>query len=166
MHQLAVDARGEFAMNLTYRFPWRQQPTGLRIRVDAVREDVWTVVERIERCDGAGRASRRGRKHLATVEQLVVAHFAREEGGGHLEDALKAAPRYHNHAQRLREEHGELLRELRAIRELAEQAETSPEGWAAVYRAYDAFAEHLQAHDEAENEIMARAVLEDLGPGD
>ena len=58
------------------------------------------------------------------------------------------------------------MREIREIRELALQAHLSAEGWTDVYQAYDAFTERLVLHDEAENEIMARAVLDDLGPGD
>ena len=139
---------------------------GIRCTVVATRCEVWAVVERLERCDGPARASRRGRKQLARVERMLAAHFAGEEGAGHLEDSLQVAPRYHNQARRLSRQHGELLAEIRAIRLQAQAAATSPEGWADVYRAYDAFAERLKQHVEAENEIQSRAVLDDLGPGD
>ncbi len=153
------------------RVPWRRSTSsgdpGIRRNLVATGQDVWTVVERLERCDGTARACRRGRKRLADLERLLAAHFAREEGGGgHLEDALSVAPRYQNQARRLSCEHGELLGEMRAIRDLARDAASSPEGWANVYRAYDAFAERLKLHVETENEIQVRAVLDDLGHGD
>jgi iron-sulfur cluster repair protein YtfE (RIC family) len=155
-----------FTYRASLRAPWKRPHLGLRESLTEARQQVWTVVERLERCEGPGRASRRGRKQLESLERFLVEHFAQEEGRGYLDEALKAAPRYNNQAERLRREHGELMSEIRTICELAESAATSPDRWAEVYRAYDAFAEQLQMHDEAENEIMTRAVLEDLGPGD
>ena len=80
--------------------------------------------------------------------------------------ALQAAPRLENEAKRLQSEHGTLLREIREIRELALAAAMSTEAWAAVARAFEAFAGRMTLHDEAENEIMASAFLEDLGDKD
>jgi iron-sulfur cluster repair protein YtfE (RIC family) len=145
---------------------WRREHEGLRNTLARTRQEVWVIVEQLERCEGVGRASRRGNRRLAALERFLTAHFAREEGRGYLAEALAAAPRYQNRARRLCAQHGELLREIREIRELALQAHLSAEGWTDVYQAYDAFTERLVLHDEAENEIMARAVLDDLGPGD
>ena len=144
----------------------RREHTGVRNTVDRTRAEIWRVVEQLERCEQQARATRRGHKRLAALERFLAAHFAREEGRGYLKQALELAPRYQNQARHLRDEHGRLLREIRELRVLALQADETPELWADVYRACDAFAERLHLHDEAENEIMARAVLDDLGPGD
>jgi iron-sulfur cluster repair protein YtfE (RIC family) len=145
---------------------WQREHAGLRQTVAQTRQDLRIVVQRLERAEGATRASRRGRKRLQTLERFLAAHFAREESGGYLEVALQAAPRLENKAERLRSEHGTLLREIREIRELALASAMSTEAWAAVARAFEAFADRMTLHDEAENEIMTAAVLEDLGSKD
>lgn len=145
---------------------WKQEHEGLRAAVRRTREDVWAVVEGLERWERPLRVVRRGRRRLEELERFLAAHFAREEAQGHLEQALQVAPRYSNRARRLREEHAQMLREMRRIRLMALGADLSSRDWADVYQVYDALAERLRLHDEAENEIAMTAVLEDLGPGD
>ena len=143
---------------------WAQAPA-LRIRAERLRSETWRVVERIEAC-ASDPAPRRARRQLAAFERQLAAHLAREEGRGHLAVALEVAPRYRNRAARLRSEHADLVLEMRRIRTLALEAGASADAWADVHQACDAFVERLVAHEEAENEIMARAFLDDLGCGD
>ncbi len=145
---------------------WQREHAGLRRSVAQTRSDVVAVVKRLDRKEAPSRAARRGRKRLEALEHALAAHFAAEEGEGHLEQALQMAPRFANQAERLRRDHGNLMREIRELRELARNAGHDREAWVVVYRSYDSFAEKLELHDQAENEIMTRAVLEDIGPGD
>lgn len=145
---------------------WHREHEGLRAATRRTREDLWAVVESLERLDRPLRAARRGRRRLEDLERFLAAHFAGEEQRGHLEPALEMAPRYSNQVRRLRDEHAELMREVRRVRLMALGADLSPHDWADVYQAYDLLAERLRLHEEAENEIAARAVLDDLGPGD
>jgi iron-sulfur cluster repair protein YtfE (RIC family) len=155
--------RGVFGSRLE---SWRRDHAGLRKTVDRTVKDVWVVVERLEQCDGEAQAARKGRRRLASLERYLAAHFAREEAQGHLKSALEIAPRYQNRVRSLREEHGELMRDVRGLRAAALEAETSAAQWLEIYRVCDGLAERLHAHDEAENEILMRAVLDDLGAGD
>lgn len=144
---------------------WRREHVGLRAHGGRLPAETWRVVERIEACDREDRAARRGRRALAAFEHRLAVHLAHEEGTGHLAEALEAAPRYRNNARKLLAEHEELLLEMRRIRDLALEAGVSAEAWAEVHRACGDFAERLFAHDEAENEIMVSAFLDDLGEG-
>lgn len=111
-------------------------------------------------------APRRARSALTGLARQFPAHFAREEAIGYLAEALEKAPRFNAHAEVLRRQHAHLTAEIGQIAGLARSARTAAPSWDVVGARFTAFSEAVRAHEEAENEIMRSAFLEDLGSGD
>jgi iron-sulfur cluster repair protein YtfE (RIC family) len=113
-----------------------------------------------------GRAPRRARRALADLAHRLPAHFAREEAIGYLAEALEVAPRFHPRVEALQAQHVEFALEIDRIARLARAAGGAVRSWRVVHRDFATFAEVLIAHEEAENEIMGSAFLDDIGTCD
>ncbi len=101
-------------------------------------------------------------------DQLAM-HFSLEEAYGYFEDALAVAPRLSRKADQLRSQHGELYAQLCALAERAEQLlyhETSDTAVAQLAADYRGFCEAFHEHERRENDLILRAIDEDLGGGD
>jgi hypothetical protein len=97
---------------------------------------------------------------VRALEELKVhmeQHFAQEEAGGYLEEALVHAPRFTLQAESLLKQHPQLQLQMNQL--LAEicQCRQNPKLW-------PAFAEHAQealkellAHEASENQLLERA---------
>jgi len=103
---------------------------------------------------------------LADLARELPHRFAREEEGGHLSEALAAAPRYSRIASRLREQHDGFRTEMDDIARAARAAGLSAPAWWEVYGRFQRLSLELLGHDEAENEILERAFLDDMGGAD
>jgi hypothetical protein len=91
-------------------------------------------------------------------------HLASEEGKRILERAARNAPRFLERVETLRGEHAELRRRVDALKDEAEGARE--EDWPDVYGRFVELRRLLRAHEAAENDLVQRAYLEDIGgPG-
>jgi len=111
-------------------------------------------------CRSEVRASLRDlRTHLAD-------HFAREEQGGFLEEAVARVPRLAAATRSILSQHPALLAELdRLIADLAMVTEDA-EAWRRIGRGFEAFSAHMAAHERSENSVVQEGYNEDLGLGD
>ena len=100
---------------------------------------------------------------MAELEACLLSHFQLEETGGYMSEALRLAPRYHARAEDLREQHETLTCQMRALCELVEISGPSREAWCELERRLARFGRELLAHERAENELMSRILLEDIG---
>ncbi|MBW2274642.1 MAG: hemerythrin domain-containing protein [Deltaproteobacteria bacterium] len=103
---------------------------------------------------------------LLDLDRELPEHFAFEEKDGYLAAALAAAPRYHRKAITLQQEHEQLCQTAHALLDRARSAEKSPDGWGEIEAGVRSLSATLFAHEEAENDIMESAFLDDLGAGD
>ena len=103
---------------------------------------------------------------LADLGRQIPEHFALEEKGGYLAEALAAAPRYSRKAETLLEQHAGFDREMRLIVEQANAAQNSGPAWRQVHEGFQRLSLELLAHEEAENDILGSAFLDDLGAAD
>ena len=111
-----------------------------------------------------------GWKRIATLlgrlrDQLAW-HFALEEKAGFVEDIVRAAPRLSTEALRLQDEHESLFIELSSLADLGAAAVNSD---VPLYhqlllrqRFFD-FQQHLQQHDDREDELMMESLYLDIG---
>lgn len=103
------------------------------------------------------------RDRLASLRGMIGKHFAQEEEGGYLEEAISHAPALAAPAAGLQRQHAELLR--LADRMLRQANENYPPdvAWASMQTSLDQFAVKLLSHEAAENMLLGRAFNEDLG---
>jgi hypothetical protein len=93
---------------------------------------------------------------LTNLGDYLRQHFAHEEEGGYLEEAIAHLPRLGPRADELMQQHGPLLCRLAKLEQRLHAAR-SAEAWQALTKEFSGLAEALAAHEEAENAIMDEA---------
>jgi hypothetical protein len=94
---------------------------------------------------------------LVRLREELTRHFAEEEGGGCLDEAVSRCPSLSGDEQRITDEHPQLLA---ALDRLIEQARTQPpthQTQLAIEREFDRICEQLRQHEQAENALLSRA---------
>lgn len=101
---------------------------------------------------------------LADLRDQLAFHFTLEEAYGYFEDAIERAPRFHDQAGRLRNQHAELYVMAQRI---AERAAVLPAARIdEVVEQYLTFDMALKAHESAELRLILDAIHQDVGVGD
>lgn len=93
-------------------------------------------------------------RQLTDLRQELQAHFAEEEAGGCLEEAVTRCPSLGIESKAILAEHPRLDRMLEKLLGQTQNLLASP---AEIRRDYQAFAEQLRAHDAAENRLLQMA---------
>jgi len=84
-------------------------------------------------------------------------HFAQEEAGGYLEEAITAAPALGPKADRLAAQHPELLRQCRELIARMEIEPVDPAKLAKLHDDYLDMKQLLLEHEHGENQVMQQA---------
>jgi hypothetical protein len=84
-------------------------------------------------------------------------HFAQEEAGGYLEQALAMAPRFNDEAQVLLAQHASMLKLIDQVDQVAQGAIEDAELWPQVKLQVKELLRKLLAHESAENRIVQQA---------
>jgi len=91
---------------------------------------------------------------LADLRKQLQSHFAEEEAGGCLEEAVTRCPSLAEDSKAVVREHPQLDRMLE---QLVAQTRDATAVLADIQRSYRAFFEKLQAHEAAQNRILQMA---------
>ena len=102
---------------------------------------------------------------IAEVEQFLPAHFASEEAGGYLSDALAIAPRLSKRAAVLQRDHRKFTARFAKLATFARQLREVDESWEYLGVAIQEFIRELRLHELEENRLVQEAFLDDLGGG-
>jgi hemerythrin-like domain-containing protein len=102
-----------------------------------------------------GDAIRRLQRHLET-------HFAHEECGGWLEEAVACAPHLAGRLTKLEREHGVLRKQMAELIEAAKALERAPGDSTEFRVAFDQFATRLLQHESDEERMLAEGFNEEL----
>jgi hemerythrin len=94
---------------------------------------------------------------LAELRCHLEHHFAQEEAGGYLEEALTLAPRFSAEAAELLRQHPQMLDKTVSVCKAADRAVNEPAVWAPLKRELTELIKALVAHESAENQIVQRA---------
>ena len=123
-----------------------------------------TLAEK-ERGDEGEATLMRAMSQLTALRRELKEHFVLEERVGFLAAATEAAPRLSRRANRLSREHADMNAAVARILEDLLSSQKLPERWAALVESFARFSETLLAHEQAEEEIVREAFMEDLGGG-
>ncbi len=93
---------------------------------------------------------------LGGVRQELAHHFAQEEGGGCLEEAVSRCPSLSDEARRIEAEHPRLLEGIDRLIAQAQDADRSVQGRIQVAREFDELCAQLDAHEGAENALLRK----------
>jgi hemerythrin len=91
---------------------------------------------------------------LRNVRQELQQHFAEEEAGGCLEEAVSFCPRLSGELRRIEAEHPEMLNEIDRLIAQALDSEPTVDSRLALENAFDELCHQLHAHEAAENELL------------
>lgn len=103
---------------------------------------------------------------LSELADLAEAHFAHEEEGGFMQEAIARAPRLAVRAEAIRREHEHLLEAVQKLHILASSGVESDGWWNTVRTDFTAFADRMFVHEAKEKAIVQEAFTDDLGEGD
>ena len=106
---------------------------------------------------------------LGDLRDQLATHFALEEAFGYFDEPLMAAPRLSAQAEELRLQHADLFVRFCQLVEDAEdlyQHETHAHAFYHVAEQFREFDAILQAHEQAENNLILEAFNSDIGVGD
>jgi hypothetical protein len=103
---------------------------------------------------------------VAEAADRVLAQFRQEEDGGHLGQAVDAAPHLAVQAHGLLDEHEDLAARLNELRRHAAAAIGSAEWWKKLGELFEQFLVRFEAHEEAENRLLQMAYNEDIAAED
>ena len=108
----------------------------------------------------------------ASVQQIIISldallahlgyHFAREEEGGYLEEALVHAPRFQARASQLMAEHPSLLKQFAALVTTAKNTSQQKAPWPSVANDLNKAIDELVGHELRENQLLQEAFAADL----
>lgn len=136
----------------------------------AEHRELHTTIERIRRLldsrDDGGDVRQKAINATYAVARLrdqVRRHFAQEELGGYLEEAIARLPTIAPQAQVLQRQHGRLLETADRLLKAAETAPSADGLLSQLKTDFDSFADRLEAHENAENVLLQRAFNEDPG---
>lgn len=122
-------------------------------------------VDRIPRADDRFDSHSQLLRLIADAELLLNAHFAFEEAGGHLSDALTVAPRLSQRAAHLQRDHRRFTASFARLATLARGMREGDGGWERFAGAIREFTQQLRLHELEENRLVQEAFLDDLGGG-
>jgi hypothetical protein len=139
-----------------------------RALLDAMKRDHRELSEMVHRLDLAlGQAMAANWPQTSTdevmssleeLERCLTEHFAREEEGGILEEAVATAPRLGRDAEDLLNEHGKLLAEVTALTRLGrENSHVLTASWPPFAERLSAVLKELLAHERHENAMLQQA---------
>jgi iron-sulfur cluster repair protein YtfE (RIC family) len=126
-----------------------------------VHRDLHGLVEAVEKQVRAAESDQTAWSRLPELlERLfdhLKQHFAEEELGGVLEEAMSRLPRLCSRVAVVERQHDPLLQQLGQVVERARTCPGSVENWRSIADDFQRFTYALRAHEGAENRIAAEA---------
>ena len=92
---------------------------------------------------------------LARLREELQHHFAEEEAGGCLDEAVSRCPSLSAEAKRIEAEHADILAQLDRLRDEAGSLAPTPQNQLAIQRDFDQLHRQLHKHEAAENRLLA-----------
>lgn len=91
---------------------------------------------------------------LGRLRDELAHHFAQEEAGGCLDEAVSHCPRLSAEARRIGAEHPELLAEADRLIARVQQLEPTSVNQFALQREFESFFHNIRAHEKSESDLL------------
>ena len=91
---------------------------------------------------------------LVGLRDELARHFAQEEEGGYLDEAVSHCPKLSAEAKRIEAEHPELLAEVDRLISQTRQLEPTPVNQFALQREFEDLFHRIRAHEKSESELL------------
>jgi hypothetical protein len=101
-------------------------------------------------------------RSLADLRKRMQAHFAQEETGEVMEEAVIRIPRLARDAAKIEREHPELIRRIDNAIRLSETTDPVAEDWHNASETVEALVTQMLAHEEAENHLLQQVFHEQV----
>jgi iron-sulfur cluster repair protein YtfE (RIC family) len=105
--------------------------------------------------DESADAVTRVREQLERLTEQATRRFASEERSGRYEEVMCHAPWLTARAQELQQQHSDLVETLHRMRSLCESSDGPVAWWQRMQQEFEDFAELLQEHEAAENNLLS-----------
>jgi iron-sulfur cluster repair protein YtfE (RIC family) len=134
----------------------------------AEHRDLFNLIQSVRKAlatSGEPPAERRAAilESLRSLRCHLKGHFAQEESGGFLEEAVTRIPRLSAAMRSIIAQHPDLLVELDGVIAGLDAAPASAAAWESAGRNFERFADHMTAHEQRENAVVQEGYCEDLG---
>jgi hypothetical protein len=126
-------------------------------------EEIISLLDNTAAANANGALAERAIYRIDSLAEKLQQHFAQEEEGGYLEEAIARLPSLAPQAAVLQRQHAEFTRVAAGLLSDAKAATTPAACWAALQTGFKAFSKKLLAHEAAENSLLQRAYNVDLG---
>ncbi|HWB09686.1 MAG TPA: hemerythrin domain-containing protein [Pirellulales bacterium] len=128
----------------------------------AEHRELGSLLQRLRRALGNGRpwsasAARDASRAIEELQTHLRHHFAQEEEGGYLEQALVAAPRFSGQATELLQQHPVMVAQVAEAVRTARRATSDSTAWPVLKEQVKKLLGSLVAHEKAENAIVQQA---------
>lgn len=143
----------------------QSQHRDLMRRRRSVELELSALVALAEKGEETERVLLRATSLLTALRRDLAEHLGLEERAGLLSAAAEAAPRLSRRARRLTRDHAQLESELARLLDDLLASQSAPERWVDLAQGFGRFSEKLLAHEQAEDEVVHQAFMEDLGGG-
>lgn len=100
---------------------------------------------------------------IAKLRERLESHFEQEEAGGCFDEAVSRLPRIAPQAASLQKQHGQFVRTVNEILRVEPDGQDWRNHWKRLQTEFERFAKKLEAHENAENEILGRAFNVEVG---
>jgi len=124
--------------------------------------DLHRLVQTVREALGPPRRAGAVRDAARALRDHLAVHFAQEEQGGFMEEAIARIPRLSAAVTHVLRDHPDLLAELDRLIESLPVSDSAA-AWAIAASDFDAFIDHLYAHERNENAVVQEGYNEDLG---
>jgi hemerythrin len=143
-------------MNHALQHPYLEQALAdhrdLHRRIATLRCRLECCVENVTKSDFDNAVA-----SLRDLRNRLQAHFAREEAGGYLDEAISRMPRLASKADRLQRQHAQFVTWADRILQRAVVAEPWQSAWEELRDEFSRLAARIETHEYAEDELLSKA---------
>ena len=143
--------------------PFYTQAVNEHRELHAAVQHIEETLHQCEPCEATAERLAEAKQLIVTLRDHLAHHFAQEEQGGYLEEAIIRVPQMSHQADMLQRQHAEFLRLANNMLADAQAGVPQPTAWRNLKADYLQFAKRLKAHEAAENALLQRAFNEDNG---
>lgn len=126
-------------------------------------EEIGSLLDSVPASEAGAALAAQALRRVDDLRGKLRQHFAQEEEGGYLEEAIARLPSLAPQAAVLQKQHAEFMQLADRLVGDARAAATPADVWRVLHDGFKTYSKKLLAHEAAENSLLQRAYNVDLG---